>query len=50
MDDLLKPSDQMLFTLATELGLMSIVETADKSDAANDAKQTQAAVKVATLT
>jgi hypothetical protein len=25
MDDLLKPNDEMLLTLATELGLMSIV-------------------------
>lgn len=50
MDDLLKPSDQMLFTLATELGLMSIVESVDGGETTKDPKQTQAALKVATLT
>ena len=48
-DDLLKPSDEMLFTLATELGLLSIVAVADETE--EQKKDSRSVVqKVATLT
>lgn len=51
MDDLLKPDDEMLFSLATELGLMSIVSVADENDEQKpDGKTPTAAQKVAQLT
>ena len=42
MDALLKPDDEMLFTLATELGLMSIISVQEASETSQpkpDARQ-----------
>ena len=51
MDDLLKPDDDMLFSLATELGLLSIVAVADETnEQTSDAKSPTVAQKAAQLT